>query len=151
MIAWLKSLLKVQYQNPIIEQNLVQEEGIILSVYKDSKGLETIGIGTCIAPGIGRITLDEAYYLLRNRIALAFEQLNDLDWFKSLDQPRQNVLIEMVFNLGFDGTMKFKDMISAIKGRDFRGASIAMVKSQWFNEEPARVNRLAERMWHGSD
>jgi len=139
------------YRNPKVESNLIDDEGIQKFVYKDSLGFDTIGIGRCVSPGKEGLTVDECMYLLRNDITNVYTQLLRIDWFNKLDIPRQNVIIEMTFNLGLQGMLGFKGMISAIQEQRYTKAAIEMLNSKWATQVKGRAARLAKRMEFGID
>lgn len=102
--------------NEKLRESLILNEGLKQYVYTCPKGYQTIGVGRNLeTKGLSKA---EIFYLLENDILDA--KLYLLDIFKdfhSLSEARQNVLIEMVFNLGNGGFKKFKKLIEAIKAK----------------------------------
>ncbi len=84
-------------------------EGQSRYVYKDSRGYWTIAIGICVdeRSGSGGLTLDEQYYLLQNRINSARAELHKFPFFINTDKIRQDLLIELVFNMGLPNLLSF--------------------------------------------
>ena len=119
--------------------------------YQDSKGFWTIGYGTLIDSRRGGGLYDEeAAYILRNRIGLGFHEANEnFYWFRKLSTNRQEVIVEMLFNLGLKGLKGFKRMISAIKVEDWEDAAKEMLDSNWADDVGVRANELAEIMRTG--
>jgi lysozyme len=77
--------------------------------------------------------IDRTLTELRSRL-LCFERLNDV---------RQNVLIEMSFQMGVDGVLGFHDMIDAITAQDWATAAIEGLDSKWAREDaPQRASEL---------
>jgi len=130
-----------------LEDRLIRHEGIKLMPYKDHLGYLTIGIGRCIER-VG-ISKEEALILLRNDIEKAKQQAAKFNWFDSLNDERQGVIVEMIFQLGFGGVSNFKKMIAAIEQGDFEEASEQMLDSTWYKQTPARCAELSEIMRSG--
>ena len=63
-----------------------------------------------------------------------------------LPHPAQEVLIEMVFQLGIGGVGKFKKMWAALEQGDFVEASDQMMDSRWHQQTTNRCEDLAGRM-----
>jgi lysozyme len=64
-----------------------------------------------------------------------------------LDIGRQQILIEMAYQMGGRGLMKFKRFLAALKEGNFSLASDEMLDSSWARDHtPARAKRLAARM-----
>src|SRR3990172_12251916 len=97
---------------------LKRHEGLKLTVYKDTMGIPTIGYGRNLE-GRG-ISIQEANMMLDNDIADCMAQLRvNLPYFDLLDSVRQDVLIDMMFNLGFAGLQKFKMTLTHVQHGDF--------------------------------
>src|SRR5882724_5315545 len=97
--------------SPIMSQ-LRRDEGCRLSVYTDSTGNLTIGVGRNLT-GVG-ISAEEAEYLLGNDIYRAIAGINKfLPWAADLDDGRYGVIVNMAFNLGIDGLINFEHFLAA--------------------------------------
>lgn len=129
-------------------QLLIAQEGYRQFPYEDVCGKLTIGFGRNLEQkGIG---YDEALFLLDKDIAFAKLQLqNHFNWFKSLDEVRQGVLINMVFNLGLAGLLKFKKMLEFVTKEDWGNAAFEMLNSKWAHLLPNRAVVLANIMRTG--
>lgn len=135
---------------------LVQHEGFRGTVYDDAtgkpiqpgsevKGNPTIGIGTLLcAPG--GITREEADYLCRNRIAIAYAAVEKLDTGLSPEDPRYDVLAEMAFQMGGDGLAQFQNTLQAVREKRWADAAQGMLNSLWARQTPARARELASIM-----
>lgn len=119
--------------NEKLKESLIQNEGVKQYVYTCPKGYKTIGVGRNLeTKGLSKA---EIMYLLENDILDCELFLEDIfKDFHSLSDARQNVLIEMVFNLGNGGFKKFKKLIEAIKEKDFIKASEEMLNSKWHKQ-----------------
>lgn len=136
-----------------VESQLREDEGEKLTVYKDSKGLWTLGVGILVDPSVkgAGITKDESTYLLRNRITSRTQELTKrLPWFAQLDAVRQGVLINMSFQMGVEGLLGFKKAIAAVSVGSYSIAAIEMLDSKWAKiDSPNRAERLANQMQTG--
>lgn len=66
-----------------------------------------------------------------------------MPWWRKLDEERQYVLIDMCFQLGINGLLKFKNMLAAIAAGDFEKASKECLNSAYAKQTPARAKRIA--------
>jgi len=121
-----------------------------LMPYSDSLGVLTIGYGRAIGR-IG-ISFGEAETLLRHDID---RSERDLDfaaaWWRSLDDVRQRALVEMIFQLGLGTFLDFHHTRDALQHQRFGLAADAMLDSEWADQTPARVQRLAAMVRTGLD
>ena len=100
--------------------------------------------------GFTFLTEPEAELVLKYRIAHIRIELEDkLPVFHRLSQNRQEVLIEMAYQLGVTGLLKFKNMIQALIGRNYDRASREMLDSRWARQTPERAKELANKMLKG--
>ena len=128
---------------------LMRDEGVKLKVYKDSLGIETIGVGRNIRDK--GITADEAMFLLENDIEECLADCLRFPWFADLDGVRQRVLVNMRFNLGAKGLRTFKNTLRLIERGEFLLAAANMLKSKWSKQVGKRAIRLAAMMETGRD
>jgi len=130
---------------------LTRDEGFLKSAYTDSLGYWTIGIGRMVdARKGGGITRQEAEYLLANDIQRAALELDaNLPWWKAMSTPRRVVLISMVFQLGLQGTLNFRNTLKAMQEGRYEDAAMGMLASRWATQTPLRVARLAAVMSSG--
>lgn len=125
-----------------LRKELIQSEGIKSTLYFDTQGIPTIGVG--------RNLRDRG--LLSDEIDLCLN--NDLDyfndflfthylWFRLLNEPRQIALI----NLCFAGTKTFttfKRMIAALEKGDFDSAADEVLDSLYAKQVGNRAVRIAD-------
>lgn len=137
-------------RNTMIKE-LVRDEGRVLHVYPDSESYLSIGVGRCIDKRAGgSISLEEAAILLNNDISGVLEGLMEkLPWFEKLDPVRQRVLVNMAFNLGVGGLLRFRETLEAIRREQYSLASIYMLDSKWAHQVGKRANRLSDMMKSG--
>lgn len=136
-----------------IEEILKLDEGMNLLVYDDATGLEirpgsiikghpTIGIGRCLdRKGISE---EEAMFLLKNDLDGIQESAEiTFPWFKSISEQRQAVVLSMIFNIGINGFLGFKDMIAHLSKAEFDLAAEDMLASKWAHQVGPRAQRLS--------
>lgn len=95
------------------------------------------------------MTKDEAEYLLINDLNNVIESLKDKISLDSLSKPRKAVCINMAFNLGVNGFMGFKKMLSALSEFDYDKAATEMLDSRWADQVKSRSTTLALQMSTG--
>jgi lysozyme len=135
-----------------LEDQLRRDEGEKLSAYQDNLGYWTIGVGRLIdVRKGGGLTKEESAYLLNNDICRKSREVKDaLPWFGKLDEVRQGVLLNMAFQLGTEGMLKFKNTLAMIEAGRYEAAAESMRNSLWANQTPARADRLATQMRTGA-
>ena len=132
-----------------IEEQLILHEGLRKKPYRCTEGKLTIGVGRNLDDkGISK---EEALFLLRNDIHEVMDALEKHEWYLALDPIRQKVVIDMAYNLGVGGLLKFRKMIAALEYGDYEGAADQMLDSRWAEQVGMRATRLAEMMRSGRD
>lgn len=132
-----------------LKQRLILHEGMQVKPYTDTKGKLTIGVGRNLED-VG-ISQDEALHLLDNDIARARADADTFQFFGNLDPVRQDVLVELVFNMGLEKIHEFKKMLAAMAKGDFHIASAEMLNSEWASQVGMRAVNLAKIMLSGDD
>ena len=134
-----------------LKDRLKLDEGLRLEPYQDSEGWWTVGYGRLIDTRKGgKISEDEAEYLLNNDIDVVINQvIREFPWFGDLSDARQEVILNMVFNLGLPKFKGFKNAITAMKRHDWTDASREMLDSLWSRQVGDRAVRLSAAMRTG--
>lgn len=132
-----------------LEAELVRDEGDREFPYQDAKGQWTIGIGHDLsANGISPAVRD---LLFKEDVDRALNDALTFSWFIGLNDVRQRVVLNMLFNLGRTKFMGFVHMLAAIERQDYLEASRQMLMSDWAGEVHDRATRLAAHMETGCD
>jgi lysozyme len=126
---------------------LQSEEGFRATVYKDSRGFQTIGYGFRIGAGI---TQRAATALLTEQIQECHEQLSRYAWYASCNPMRQSVLIDLAFNDGISGLLGYINMIAAISRANWPEARVQLLDSDAAREDPNRYGPLAQLLLTGA-
>lgn len=134
-----------------LKNTLKRHEGEVLHAYQDSEGYWTIGVGRLIDKRLGGgLTKQESDYLLDNDIHRKMEELlKSYPTVASLDGVRQEVLINMAFNMGIPRLSGFKKMWEAINKNDFPTAANEMLDSKWAQQVGLRSAELSQAMRTG--
>ena len=123
-------------------------EGLSLTSYQDHLGHWTIGYGTNLE--VLEICEETAEAWLVSDLADVTEALSAVAGFADLDSDRQDILIEMGYQLGVAGILRFRRMWAAIRAKEYIRASVEMLDSKWALEQtPTRASELAARMRGG--
>lgn len=135
-----------------LRAQIIRDEGKIAHAYQDSRGYWTIGVGHLIderrGGGLPEFIIDT---LLEYDIERVQRQLiAALPWFTEIAPPRQAVLVNMGFQLGVAGLLKFAKALAAMKLGSFGEAAAHMLDSAWARQTPERAHRLATQMEKGT-
>lgn len=131
-----------------LERTLTTDEGCKQKPYRDTVGKLTIGVGRNLDDR--GLSADEIQLLLRNDIAIATRGARQLvPTFDALSDARQEVLVNMAFNLGLPRLSGFKRFLAALAEGDFDQAAEEMLDSKWARQVGYRSIRLARVMEKG--
>jgi len=159
----------MKYDRHDLVKELIKHEGLRLQVYKDTLGIDTIGIGRNLEDrGITKEELDDldipsmdhiykygiteadAVYLAENDVQIVEEELlRAHPCVDRLDSVRQLICIDMAFNMGVPRLCKFKKMWAAIEAEDYPTAAKEMLDSRWATQVKGRATKLANAMHNG--
>ena len=151
--------IRIMLNGDVIMKRIEGHEGCRLMPYYDTKGKLTIGIGRCIDTNpftpeellaVGDyqhgITKNAALMLLRNDIEKCLRLLESkIFFFKELDSERQYALIDLCFQLGIKGLLKFRKMLRYMRFRRWDEAAKECLNSKYASvDTPKRARRIAE-------
>ena len=137
-----------------LKARVQDHEGLRTSVYLDTLGKKTVGIGHLVQPhemerfaeGV-EIPMDEIMEIFEmdlNRAAAGADMLIEDNVGHDLPQHVGEVILEMVFQLGTTGVSKFKKFWKALRVKDWKKAAAEMKDSRWHSQTPRRCESLAE-------
>ena len=138
------------------------EEGLKLKPYKDKFGIWSIGIGHNIQadPEMNKqlaqlqrdgITEDQARALFANDVQ---GKILDLDihipWWRTLDDVRQNVLVNICFNVGCGQLLTWHHTLDAFQSHNWSLAAANLQSTRpWADQVPNRARRLVDQVASG--
>jgi lysozyme len=131
-----------------LKDQLIRHEALRLKMYKDSLGILTIGVGHNLQDK--PISKAAAMQILEDDINDAKVDLaKAYPWVVKLSLNRQNVLINMCFNMGIERLSTFKNTLRMVESGDYAGAATNMLQSKWATQVGDRAKELAEIMKTG--
>ena len=77
-------------------------------------------------------------------------QLVERPWYDCMNSARKAIIMSMMYQMGYNGVMKFKNMIKALEDKDYIKASNEMLDSKWAKQTPSRAHRHAIQLQGGS-
>lgn len=133
-----------------LKLQLIQEEGRKCSMYLDTKGIPTIGVGRNIRDvGLRDSEID---FLLENDISDVTKNLNRfIPWVFNLDEVRLRAVYDMCFNLGIAKLLKFSNMLDALKNEKYEDAASEARNSAWYTQVGKRGEKIALMLQTGED
>lgn len=128
---------------------LDDDEGRRKKPYTDTVGKLSIGVGRNLDDR--GLRDDEIDLMLANDVAEAIGDCRRMFRnFDSLNEVRQEVLVNMMFNMGYTKLAGFKKMIAAVLSSDWARAAQQMLDSKWADQVGERADRLAAAMRKGA-
>lgn len=120
---------------------LILHEGIRLRPYTDTVGKLTIGVGRNLTDR--GITIAEAMVLLDTDLDECLRWLHaTFPWWANLSPARQAALVDLRFNLGGAGLMKFRRFLTAMEAGDYGRAAEELRTSRWATQVKTRATRV---------
>jgi len=136
-------------------EQLEIDEGVKYEVYNDHLGYATFGVGHLVLESDPEYGDPIGAPVSESRVVEAFEQdcenvLRDCNIlyedFGDLPEEAQQVIANMMFNMGRPRLSKFKGMKRGVDSRDWNAAADEMVDSAWYRQVTNRANRLVDRI-----
>lgn len=138
-----------------LREQLKIDEGCVYELYNDHLGFATFGIGHLVIESDPENGQEIGTPVSESRVIEAFEQdvqtvLSDCAIlypdFDELPEEVQQIIANMMFNLGRPRLTAFRGMKAGVDARDWNEAADQMVDSRWYRQVGARAERLVERM-----
>ena len=134
-------------------KSVKEHEGYRNKVYLDTLGKRTVGVGHLCVEDFWE---DDKEYeedflmdILKKDLQEAIrgaKQLMEDHGCADIDEQAEEILIEMVFQLGMTGVSKFRNMWKALAEKNYIGASYEMLDSRWAKQTPNRAKDMAKIM-----
>jgi lysozyme len=138
-----------------LRKQLEIDEGVIYEIYKDHLGYKTFGIGHLIRNEDYEYGYPVGTPVSKERVRAVFEKdiatvLKDCeklypDFYEKPEEVQQ-IIANMMFNLGLTKLSKFVGTKKAIDNKNWKQAAKQMRNSLWYRQVTNRAERLAERM-----
>jgi lysozyme len=139
----------------LLQEQLAIDEGVKFEIYLDHLDLPTCGIGHLVLesdPEYGEpvgtpVTEERVTELFQQDCAIVLEDCQILyPDFDELPEEVQQIIANMMFNMGRPRLSKFKGMKRGVDARDWNAAADEMVDSGWYRQVTNRADRLVNRM-----
>lgn len=136
---------------------LKEDEGVVYAIYLDHLGLPTFGVGHLVLESDEEFGRPVGTPVTEERVRSCFER--DLDiaigecgtlygegTFGDLPDEVQQILVNMMFNMGRPRLSGFKKFNAAIEAGDWTEAAKEGRDSRWYNQVSNRAERLMVRL-----
>ena len=140
-----------------VYEQLKIDEGVEYKIYEDHLGYPTFGVGHLILESDEEFGRPVGTPVTEERVRACFER--DLDTsigecrtlygegaFGDLPDEVQQILVNMMFNMGRPRLSGFKKFNAAIEAGDWKEAAKEGRDSRWYNQVTNRAERLMERL-----
>ena len=138
-----------------LREQLKIDEGCVYEIYNDHLGYPTFGIGHLVRESDPENGSPLGTEVSEDRVNEAFDAdveivLSDCNTlypdFDDLPEEAQQIIANMMFNLGRPRLSKFVGMKRGVDAKDWNSAADEMVDSRWYRQVGARAERLVNRM-----
>ena len=127
-----------------LREQLIIDEGQVNEIYNDHLGYPTFGIGHLVIEGDPELGLPIGTAITEKRVKEDCEKLyKDYD---ELPEEAQQIIANMMFNMGLTRLSKFKKMKAAVDDRDWKEAGVQGRDSRWYKQVTNRAERLMQRL-----
>ena len=138
-----------------VQKQLEIDEGVVYKIYTDHLGYPTFGIGHLITKNDPEFEEPVGTPVSKERVASVFaidikiaedECCVLYPFWEELPEEVQEILVNMMFNLGRPRLTKFKKMNAALEMGDWKTAAVEGRDSRWYHQVGNRSERLMTRM-----
>ena len=134
-------------------ESVKKHEGYRNKVYLDTLGKRTVGVGHLCVEEFWednkeyeeKFLMDILEADLQNAIKGAKDLMAENGCI-DMDEIAEEIIIEMIFQLGKTGVSKFKNMWKALSGLDYSTAASEMLDSRWAKQTPNRAQAMSAQM-----
>ena len=122
--------------------NIKESEGFRSQVYQCTEGHDTIGFGFKVTDV--ELDMDLAEEILVRQLEKLIRKVkNRFSWVNDSPYEVQDVVYEMVYQIGLSGFSRFKLTIKHLSDKNYAKASEEMLDSKWARQTPNRAIRLS--------
>ena len=130
-----------------LREQLKIDEGCVYEIYNDHLGYPTFGIGHLVRESDPENGSSVGTEVSEDRVNEAFDDdveivLSDCNTlypdFDDLPEEAQQIIANMMFNLGRPRLSKFVGMKRGVDAKDWNAAADEMVDSRWYRQVGAR-------------
>ena len=140
-----------------VYEQLKIDEGVVYGIYNDHLGYPTFGVGHLILEDdeeFGRpvgtaVTEERVRACFARDLSIAEGECYTLygeGVFRLWPDEVQQIMVNMMFNMGRPRLFKFKNMNKALWAEDWKRAATEGRDSQWYRQVTNRAERLMTRM-----
>ena len=139
-----------------VYEQLKIDEGVVYEIYKDHLGYPTFGVGHLVLETDAEYGWEVGDPVSEERVKECFEK--DLDTaisecealygeqFNEWPGEVQEVLVNMMFNMGRTRLGGFKNFRKALEAKDWKQAGVEGRDSRWHKQVTNRAERLMVRL-----
>lgn len=138
-------------------EQLKIDEGVVYEIYHDHLGYPTFGVGHLVLESdeehgqpVGTpVSEERVKECFENDLNIAIRECDALyedGTFDNLPDEVQQILVNMMFNMGRTRLSKFKKMHGAILEGDWKTAAVEGRDSKWYQQVTNRAERLMSRL-----
>ncbi len=136
-----------------LKQDLIRDEGLRTTAYRDSLGKWTIGIGHLLLP-VGKdyqglvwtMAEVEQHFLADVQSALSVAQ--GIAVYSLLSEARQRAIANMCFEMGLK-VLTFTTFLSLLQQSRYKEAGEDLKTTIWYHQVPIRAGRIIQMIEAG--
>ena len=130
-----------------LKKRIKKNEGFSQKPYRDKLGFLTIGYGHLVLSHEKHLintkkTKQQLEEIFEDDFKRAVEDFNNHLNPYSFNQKDKELMIEMVFQIGILGVLKFKKLLTNLKKKHRYLVCFEMMNSLWYKQTPNRVKKL---------
>ena len=140
-----------------VYEQLKIDEGVVYEIYLDHLGYKTFGVGHLVLESDPEHGQPAGTPVSDERVAECFDADLDLaisecvalygvDVWEGFPDEAQQILVNMMFNMGRTRLSKFKKMNAHLECGEWASAAVEGRDSRWYNQVGNRAERLMTRL-----
>jgi|GEM_PF-3203588 len=145
--------LKNELQQRIDELSKIKYESNYIQTMKSTKNGILVGYDFNITKN--GISEEVASTIVEKAVAEDRERLEKYNWFNKLDDVRQGAVLNLTFNMGVGGFLKFKSTISHLNNGNYDAASKSLLytsrgtKTRYYRQVKGRAKEVSNQLKTG--